>query len=108
MSKSKNDGQGGEFMRALWHEQREIEKSFAVIVELDFVPTTRAGVYTLRLTATGPVVDEGLLVKVAAIQAEYPNSSNGLLEAFMFQMIMKLGHLVSQARRLEQLARDPQ
>jgi len=101
MSKRKLPHPGEAFLEAAWVEQQAIEKEHLLLVALEFHPATRRGVFCFHLTAEGPIVDKGLLCKVASVKMEYPNPQNGTLEGFLFAQMIKLGQMCAEFRAKE-------
>ena len=86
--------QGEAFLVAFADAVRDMEQGLNVTVEWSFHTTPRRGVvcvhgvaYCTPQGATGPM-------KAGSIEGEYPNSTAGSLEAFLYSLAFKLAGMV--------------
>jgi len=99
-SRAKTGSDEIEFLRALSDVIRNTEKEQQCIVDLEFHPTEQPGVFCWHLTANGPIVDVGLLCKLASIKDKYPSARNGSLAAFLYGLAVKLDQMVAEQREV--------
>jgi hypothetical protein len=91
-----SDGEG--FLRAYHDELKDLELNFGVLITARIDLTPRRGVLVFNLTAWS-VRDRRGEIPAAQYGAEYPTAQVGTLEAFLYQSVVKLGRVLSDAHK---------
>lgn len=95
MASYKRGSEGEAFLVAFTDAVRDAEGLRGMTLFWDFHITPRRGVICVHGEARYMHVGASTGVKAASIEGEYPNSTQGSFEAFLYSLAFKLGGMAS-------------
>lgn len=91
-----SDGEG--FLRAAWDSWFDLVVERKGQLSLIVAPTVRKGVWSFRLTYRSPL-DALAAFPTASVTAEYPTAQVQTVEAFLYQLVVKMERMLDSQDR---------